>query len=142
MVETLRELARFDIAQLARGCAVGGQAFADGAFDINSQHVFTREEAEIMVGFVRDNPEAPLLAMYNHLRLAKRYPETAMNSGDLLALTLFHAAVTAALAFERTRADEKAASEAAAAPADGWPGEQAFKPQPGPFDPVGLSPTR
>lgn len=94
-----------------------------------------------MVGFVRDNPEAPLLAMYNHLRLAKRYPETAMNSGDLLALTLFHAAVTAALAFERMQA-ERAAKEAAAAPAENWPGEQAFKPQPGPFDPVGLSPTR
>lgn len=95
-----------------------------------------------MADFVRNNPEAPLLAMYNHLRLAKRYPETAMNSGDLLALTLFHAAVTAALAFERTRAAEKASSEFATAPAESWPGEQAFKPQPGPFDPVGLSPTR
>mgnify|MGYP006927632696 CR=1 FL=1 len=134
------------IAQLANEAASMANVYSSrDLIDIDGftrSWAFDEEEAEIMVAFVCDNPEAPLLAMYNHLRLTKRYPETAVNNADMLALTLFHAAVTAALDFERKEAAEKAAAEFAATPAGGWPGERAFKPEPGPFDPVGLSATR
>ena len=134
------------IAHLARKVAAYAEVF--GSRDpvdmqrMRWNHVFQQDEAEIMVDFVRDNPEAPLLAMYNHLRLTKRYPETVVNNADMLALKLFHAAVRAAQDFERIDAAEKAEAKMVAAVTAPWPGEQAFKPQPGPFDPVGLSPTR
>lgn len=139
-------IARFDIAELARSCAAGGRLFAQvktyGPPDlVEYDSLFTREEADIMVGFVRGNPDAPLLAMYKHLELVKRLPATIPNAEDMLALKLFHATASAALEFERERAAEAEAKAARQTTNIGmWPGDRAFKPQAPAFSPTGFSP--
>lgn len=92
-----------------------------------------------MADFVRDNPEAPVPAMFVHLGMQKRYPRTTPNTADLFVLSLFHAACKAAFQFEAELAAEEAA-KAPAATAGGWPGERAMQPQPEAFSPSGFSP--
>lgn len=132
--------APFDVAELARATAGGARLFASGGLAVDYRDIFDREEAAIMADFVRDNPDAPVPAMFIHLSLHKRYPRTEPNTADLFVLSLFHAACKAAIDFERQVAAEKAAAEFAAAPAGRWPGEQAMKPQPEAFAPSGFSP--
>ena len=85
-----------------------------------------------------DNPDAPVLAMYKHLEIAKRLQPTQPNAGDMLALSLFHAAVTCGLAFERAQAAETEQPEAPRTAV--WPGDRAFKVQEPAFSPTGFSP--
>ncbi|CDX54547.1 hypothetical protein MPL1032_190145 [Mesorhizobium plurifarium] len=131
----------FDIAGLARAIAGGARLFADGGKVTEYQDVFSDEEAAIMADFVRDNPEAPAAAMFNHLTLKKRLPRTIPNRADEFVLSLFHAACLAAHKFEADQAAEEAARAAKAAPAaPQWPGEQAMKPSDPAFAPTGFSP--
>ncbi|OBQ59590.1 hypothetical protein EFV37_22070 [Mesorhizobium loti] len=127
-----------DVAELARGVAAAARFFADGA--VGEPDIFEREEAAIMADFVRGNTEAPVEAMFIHLGLQKRYPRTVPNRDDLFVLTLFHAACKVAFRLEADRDAEEAARTAQPAPAGGWPGEQAMRPQPEAFSPSGFSP--
>jgi len=131
---------RFDVAELARATAGGARLFANGGLAVDYENVFDREEATIMADFVRDNPDAPVEAMFIHLSLKKRYPRTEPNNADMLVLSLFHAACVAAFKFEQQAAAVKAAAEFAAAPAASWPGERAFEPEKPVFSPSGFSP--
>lgn len=132
------DLPRFDAAALALSCAGLARYFAGGAILVDLRGVmFSNEEAGIMVDFVRVNPDAPLLAMYKHLELVKRLRPATPSAEDLLALTVFHAAASAAIAYERGLAAEATTPRPAAG---GWPGERAFKPQEPAFTPSGFSP--
>ncbi|RWI96082.1 hypothetical protein [Mesorhizobium sp.] len=122
---------------LARRCARAAREFAGG---VGAGQLFDREEAEIMADFVRDNPDAPVLAMFNHLTLKKRYPRTIPNRADEFMLSLFHAACLAAHRFEDDQAAEEAARANKPAPAASWPGEKAMKPADPPFAATGFSP--
>ncbi len=126
-----------DIAELARGVAGAARFFADGA--VGKAGLFDRDEAAIMADFVRANPDAPVAAMYIHLGLQKRYPRTEPNTADLFVLSLFHAACKAAIQFEADQAAEEAAKAPPAAPAGGWPGEQALQPSQPAFAPTGFT---
>lgn len=130
---------RFDVAGLARAIAGGARLFADGGMVTEYQDVFDLEEAAIMADFVRDNPDAPLEAMFIHLGLKKRYPRTEPNRADMFVLSLFHAACKAAFKFEADQAAEEAASAAQPAPAGSWPGERAMQPSDPVFAPTGFT---
>lgn len=127
-----------DVAELARGVGAAARFFADGA--VGEPDIFEREEAAIMADFVRANPDAPVLAMFNQLTLVKRSPRTEPNLADVFVLSLFHAACLAAHKFEADQAAEEAARAEKPAAAPPWPGEQAFKPQDAGFAPTGFSP--
>lgn len=127
-----------DIAELARGVGAAARFFADGA--VGEPDMFDREEAAIMADFVRANPDAPVLAMFNQLTLVKRYDRTEPNLADVFVLTLFHAACTAAFKFHLAQEAEKAGMASRSSPASTWPGEQAFKPQEAGFAATGFSP--
>jgi hypothetical protein len=125
------------IEELARGVGAAARLFANTSSG-GEVDIFTKDEAAIMVDFVRANPDAPVLAMFNHLTLTKRLPRTSPNRDDEFVLTLFHAAVKAAHQLEADRAAEQAAKQPA--PQGTWPGEQALKPAEPAFSPTGFSP--
>lgn len=130
----------FTVAELARAVAGGARVFASGGMAVDYEDVFSNEEAAIMAEFVRDNPDAPVPAMFIHLGLKKRYPRTEPNTADMFTLSLFHAACTAAFKFEAERAAEEAAAQAKPAPSGGWPGDRALQPQKPGFSPSGFTP--
>lgn len=140
--DLMEDYRHFDIAHLARSCAAGARLFAEvrvnGPELVDYDDVFSIEEASVMSDFVRANPDAPLLAMYKHLELVKRLAPTTPNAEDMLALTVFHATASAAIAYERALAAK--AARPAPTPAGGWPGERSFKPQKPAFTPSGFSP--
>jgi hypothetical protein len=113
--------------------------FANGGNAMTRGQEFRVGEAEIMADFVRENPEAPVLAMYKHLEIAKRLQPTLPNAEDMLVLSLFHAAVTYGVAYERVQAAEADAPEALTRTAV-WPGDRAFRVQDPAFSPSGFSP--
>ncbi|WP_164762023.1 hypothetical protein, partial [Mesorhizobium sp. M7A.T.Ca.TU.009.02.1.1] len=127
-----------DVAELARGVGAAARYFADGGG--SEPDIFAREEAAIMADFVRDNPDAPVEAMFIHLSLKKRYPRTEPNRADLFVLSLFHAACKAAIAFEADQAAEEAAAKTKPAPSGGWPGDRALQPSKPAMSPTGFSP--
>jgi hypothetical protein len=125
------------IEELARGVGAAARLFAN-TWSGGEVDIFTKEEAGVMADFVRANPDAPVLAMFNHLTLTKRLARTSPNRDDEFVLTLFHAAVKAAHQLEADRAAEQAAKQPA--PQGTWPGELGFKPQEPAFAPTGFSP--
>ncbi|ESZ32712.1 hypothetical protein [Mesorhizobium sp. L2C066B000] len=131
---------KFDVAGLARAIAGGARLFADGGMVTEYQDVFDLEEAAIMAEFVRDNPDAPLEAMFIHLGLKKRTPRTEPNRADLFVLSLFHAACKAAFKFEADQAAEAEAAKVKPEPSGRWPGERAMQPSDPVFAPTGFSP--
>jgi hypothetical protein len=128
----------FDLTELARSVGFAGRVYAAGGSHVDLDDAFTRSEAVIMADFVRANPDAPLMAMYKHLEIAQRLQPTTPNAEDMLVLSLFHAAVTCGLAFERAQAAE--ASEPEAPRTAVWPGDRSFKVQEPAFSPTGFSP--
>ncbi|RWF49964.1 MAG: hypothetical protein EOS50_30250 [Mesorhizobium sp.] len=134
------DLDAFTVAELARAIAGGARVFASGGLAVDYEEVFSRDEAAIMADFVRDNPDAPVTAMFIHLGLKKRYPRTEPNTADLFVLSLFHSACLAAFKFEAERAAEEAAAQAKPAPSGGWPGERALIPEKPAMSPTGFSP--
>lgn len=126
------------IAELARVVGASARYFSSDAWD--GSDFFTSEEAAIMADFVRDNPDAPVEAMFIHLSLKKRYPRTEPNRADLFVLSLFHAACKAAIAFEADQAAEQAAAKTKPAPSGGWPGDRALQPSKPAMSPSGFSP--
>lgn len=131
---------KLDVAELARATAGGARLFANGGLAVDYEDVFSRDEAAIMTDFVRDNPDAPVTAMFIQLGLKKRYPTTEPNTADLFVLSLFHAACLAAFKFEAERSAEEAAAQAKPEPSGGWPGERALQPQKPALSPSGFSP--
>ncbi|RWN78063.1 MAG: hypothetical protein EOS02_09900 [Mesorhizobium sp.] len=131
---------KLDVAELARATAGGARLFANGGLAVDYEDVFSRDEAAIMADFVRDNPDAPVEAMFIHLGLKKRYPRTEPNTADLFVLSLFHAACRAAIKFEADQASAEAAAKAKPEPSGGWPGERALQPQKPALSPSGFSP--
>lgn len=93
-----------------------------------------------MADFVRDNPEAPLLAMYKHLELTLRLAQTQPNNADMLALSLFRHACLAAFEYERCEAAERAAAEFNALPVVSWGGATALDPIQPALQPTGFRP--
>jgi hypothetical protein len=130
------------LSDFARECSAIAALFASGEpIDIEAfgyDFPFTAEEAECMADFVRDNPQAPLLAMYKHLEISKRLQPAEPNAGDMLVLALFHAAVTHGVAFERAKAAEAEQPEAPRTAV--WPGDRSFKVQDPAFSPTGFAP--
>lgn len=108
--------------------------------DMKIDPIFSHAEAETMAAFVRDHPDAPLLAMWKQVELKHKLPATIPNNADMLALTVFHHACRAVLAYERAEAADKADREARYIPAAVWPGEQSFQVQAGGFEATGFTP--
>lgn len=101
----------------------------------------TLEEAQVMVDFVRDNPEAPVDAMSIHLALTKRQPRVELSAVDRFALKLFHQAVTAAIAFDK-EIEAIELGKLQPQPLGRYPGRQSFVPEPAPFAPTGFQTVR
>ena len=133
--DSLTFKAPLDVAELARGVGAAARFFTNSGLAVDGDDMFDRDEAAIMAAFVRDHPDAPVPAMYNHLVLTRRYPPTIPNREDEFVLALFHATCLAAWRFEADRAAEVAQP----APAGAWPGEQAFQIQAGAFDASGFT---
>lgn len=133
--------AEFSVADMAGVCASAGRFFATRD-PYDSARTFSREEANIMAAFVRDNTEAPLLAMYKHLELTLHLPETIPNNGDMLALSLFRHACKAGFYFERLEAAEAGdlGRLIDATPAASWGGATAMDPIKPALQPTGFSP--
>ncbi|TIL53788.1 MAG: hypothetical protein E5Y83_05725 [Mesorhizobium sp.] len=127
-----------DVAELARGVGAAARFIANGGG--GEPDIFGRDEAAVMADFVRDNPDAPVEAMFIHLGLKKRYPRTEPNTADLFTLSLFHAACRAAIKFEADQAAAEAAAKAKPEPSGGWPGVRALQPQKPALSPSGFSP--
>lgn len=122
------------VGELARSIAACGYFYAK----VDSAELFTQDEAAIMADFVRDNPDAPLLAMLKHLEITMRYPVVVPNHADMLSLSLFRHACLAAFEFERCQAaDEKPPQYAYGG--SRWPGEQALQVQDNAFSPSGFA---
>lgn len=108
--------------------------------DMTSGPIFSHPEAETMAAFVRDHPDAPLMAMWKQVELKHKQPATIPNNADMLALTIFHNVCQAVLAYEKAEAADQAEREARGDQQTFWPGEQAFQVQTGGFEATGYTP--
>lgn len=108
--------------------------------DMKIDPIFSHAEAETMAAFVRDHPDAPLLAMWKQVELKHKLPATIPNNADMLALTIFHNACQAVLAYEKAEAADQAEREARGDQQTFWPGDQALQVQTGGFEATGFTP--
>lgn len=90
--------------------------------------------------FLRDYPEASAEAVTIHLQRAGFLNVPRPDRRGLAAWKVFAFTLHQLDAVDAQEAAERAAAEAKPAPAGGLPLDQAFKPEPGAFDPTGFMP--
>lgn len=109
---------------------------------LNSPEKGERNPARVLAQFYRDNPDAPLAAGFQQLRLKGFGPLTNAETsrGVILQFTVFRAVIDASLAFMKAERAEVEAQKSDSQPQQFWPGEKTNQREPGPFEPSGFTP--